>query len=183
MHDRASKLHVCSVCILKKTVYTHICTLMHTYAHTRTQTHINMHTRTHKCTHTGVLLVARQVSVRQRPICGRSSERAAGQLQLLTSSAAMRELKVVIFMVRRFVFMHPAIHPATHAPGHPSVYAIILPSVHASVQPSMLSHRVVTTPASTRSWLKWGTSLVSQAPVSKRSLKRSQVLYESTVAS
>jgi hypothetical protein len=59
-------------------------------------------------------------------------------MQLLTSSAAMRKLKLVIFMVRRFVFMHPSIQPATHAPGHPSVYAIIPPSVHTSIQPSML---------------------------------------------
>ena len=78
--------------------------------------------------------MARQVSVRQRPICGRSSERAAGQLQLLTSSAAMRELKVVIFMVRRFVFMHPAVHPATHAPGHPSIRAYVHSTIHAVSQ-------------------------------------------------
>jgi len=161
--------------------HAHIRTHAHTNTHKHTRAHTNLHAQEPFYCHGGYLYDS-------VPSAGAVLEGRKKIMELLTSCAAMRELKLVIFMVRRFVFMHPAIHPATHAPSHPSFCAIIPPSVqrptnhpslHPCIQPSiptffflvLLSQRGGTMPNLTRSWRNWVRSLACKARVSWTSQK------------
>jgi hypothetical protein len=85
-------------------------THLHTHAHIRTHAHTNTHkhTRAHTNLHAQEPFWCHGRYLYDSVPSARAVQEGRKQImQLLTSSAAMRKLKLVIFMVRRFVFMHP----------------------------------------------------------------------------
>jgi len=148
--------------------HTHLHTHTHIYIHTRTHTHINMHTHTHTRKHTNAHT--------QEPFLWRGLHLhdSVPSADAVKTGRQRSNAQPKGCPLHGELCIHASSHPASHACTQPSIRLCIHASSHSFL------HAFI--PKLTQTSIQ-PTSLVSQAPVSRRSPEPWQVLCESSVAS